>query len=300
MKAFLYLILTFVTLSSYAQRAAQREEWQSLFNGKDLSGWDIKITGYPLGENWGNTFRVEDGMIRIAYDQYKQFDGRFGHMYYKQPFSHYKLRFEYRFVGNQTPGGASWNVRNSGVMFHSQSAASVGLKQDFPVSLEVQTLGGLNNGKPGRRTARPTANLCSPGTLVRQKGQINPLHCIESSSKTYDGDQWVAIEVLVLGDSLIEHHMEGRTVLAYERPVTDSVFISSQNNYEQAGVPDPTYWRTRANQPLKEGYIALQAESHPIDFRNIQVLNLKGCMDRRAKNYKSYYVEADNSTCVYK
>lgn len=295
MKRLLCVLLSLAACMTYAQRRTDREDWQSLFNGKDLSGWDIKITGYPLGENFGNTYRVENGMIRIAYDQYDKFDGRYGHMYYRQPFSHYKLRFEYRFVGNQTPGGAAWNVRNSGVMFHSQSAQSVGLKQDFPISLEVQTLGGLSNDKP-----RPTANLCSPGTVVKQQGQINPLHCIESTSKTYDGDQWVAIEVLVLGDSLIQHRIDGQVVLAYEHPMISGDFVSKQYDLEQAGVPDPAYWRARTNAPLKEGYIALQAESHPIDFRNIQLLNLKGCMNRKARNYKSYYVVSEESACVFK
>ena len=296
MLLFRSLLLLLLTLPALAQkRPVDKPEWLALFNGKDLSGWDIKITGYPLGENFGNTYRVENGMIRIAYDQYERFDGRFGHMYYRQPFSHYILKFDYRFMGNQTPGGAVWNVRNSGVMIHSQSAQSVELKQDFPVSLEVQTLGGLSNGKP-----RPTANLCSPGTLVKQKGQINPLHCIESTSKTYDGDQWVSVEVLVLGDSLIEHRIDGQTVLAYEHPVTDGVFINKDNDYEKAGIANAAFWRAKAGMPLKEGYIALQAESHPIDFRNIEVLNLKGCMNRRAKNYKSYYVMGDESACVFK
>jgi hypothetical protein len=294
MKRILPVLLLLLFGQTYAQRRADKEDWQSLFNGKDLTGWDIKITGYPLGENFGNTYRVEDGLIRVAYDQYSTFDGRYGHMYYRQPFSHYKLRFEYRFQGNQIPGGAVWNVRNSGVMFHSQSAESVGLKQDFPMSLEVQTLGGLSNGKP-----RPTANLCTPGTLVQQRGQDNPLHCIESSSKTYDGDQWVAVEVLVLGDSLIEHRIEGRTVLAYEKPTISGDFVSKDYDLEQAGVPDAAYWRARRGQPLKEGYIALQAESHPIDFRNIQLLNLKGCMNRKAKNYKSYYVVNDEAACKF-
>ncbi len=288
------LLLTLLTSPTFAQKRADREEWQSLFNGKDLSNWDIKITGYPLGENYGNTFRVEKDMIRIAYDQYDRFEGRFGHMYYEQPFSYYKLRFEYRFTGTQTPGGATWNVRNSGVMFHSQSAESVELKQDFPVSLEVQTLGGLSNGKP-----RPTANLCSPGTLVKQKGQLNPLHCIESTSETYDGDRWVAVEVLVLADSLIEHRVAGRTVLAYERPVTDGVFINRENDFEKAGIVKAAAWRAKAGTPLREGYIALQAESHPIDFRNIRLLPLKGCMNRKAKNYKSYYVVGDEGACVF-
>ena len=270
-----------------------KENWISLFNGKDLTGWDIKIAGEPLDSNYKNTVRVEDSMLRIVYDQYKTFDGKYGHIYYQTPYSYYKIRFQYRFTGNQTPGGAVWNVRNSGVMVHSQSAKSVNIGQDFPVSVEVQLLGGLGNGE------RPTGNVCTPGTQVYMNGSLRTDHCINSSSKTYNGDQWVSMEVVVLGDSIIQHIVEGDTVLSYEKPEIGGGFVNSDYSWTQAHITDSAYWLAKDKTPLKEGYIALQAESHPIDFRKIELLNLVGCMDPKAKNYKDYYLKADNSQCNY-
>lgn len=270
-----------------------KEDWISLFNGKDLTGWDIKIAGEPLDSNYLNTFRVEDSMLRIAYDQYKTFDGKYGHLYYQTPYSYYKIKFQYRFTGNQTPGGATWNVRNSGVMVHSQSAKSVSIGQDFPVSVEVQLLGGLGNGE------RSTGNVCTPGTQVYMNGSLRTDHCISSSSKTYNGDQWVSMEVVVLGDSIIQHIVEGDTVLTYEKPEIGGGFVNPTYSWTQAHITDSAYWLAKDKTPLKEGYIALQAESHPIDFRKIELLNLVGCMDPKAKNYKDYYIKADNSQCSY-
>lgn len=277
-----------------AQTNPDKEEWLPLFNGKDLTGWDIKIAGQPLNDNYKNTFRVEDGILRIMYDQYQTFDGKYGHLYYKTPFSYYIVRFSYRFTGNQTPGGAVWNVRNSGVMVHSQSAASLSLGQDFPVSLEVQLLGGLGQGP------RHTGNVCTPGTQVYTDGKLNPAHCIDSDSKTYDGDQWVSASAIVLGDSIIHHLIDKDTVLTYTRPEVSAEFISKTNDWKAAHVDNIAYWATRANTPLKEGYIALQAESHPIDFRSVEVLNLVGCTDPKALNYKSYFVKSDNTQCKYR
>jgi hypothetical protein len=274
-----------------AQEKARPEDWIQLFNGKDLTGWDIKITGYDLNENFGNTYRIEDGILKIAYDQYKTFDDKFGHMYYKQPFSYYKLRFEYRFVGNQLTGGAAWNVRNSGVMIHSQSAKSMPKKQDFPVSLEIQLLGGLGTGE------RQTANLCTPGTIVEMNGKVNPEHCINSTSRTYDGDQWVTVEALVLGDSLIQHIVEGKVVLAYEKPRIGAGFVSKEYDWIKGNVTNYKEWVAKDGMLLKEGYIALQAESHPIEFRKVELLNLKGCMNPKCSNYKPYYVAAGDCEC---
>ena len=272
-----------------------KREWVSLFNGKDLTGWDIKIAGQPLNDNYKNTFRVDSNMIRVMYDQYDTFDGKFGHLYYNKPYSYYMLRFTYRFRETQTKGGASWNVRNSGVMVHSQSAASLTMGQDFPVSLEVQTLGGLSDGK-----TRHTANLCTPGTQVYLKDNLTPDHCIDSRSKTYNGDQWVTITAVVLGDSVVHHIMEGDTILTYRKPQISAYFITDgRNDWKSNHVDNADYWISRAGQPLGSGYIALQAESHPIDFKNIELLDLKGCTDPKATNYKSYYVKSDNTQCRY-
>ena len=274
-----------------------REEWIALFNGKDLSGWDIKIADRNLNDNYLNTFQVEQGMLRIVYDEYENFDDKYGHMYYHQPFSHYKLRFDYRFLGDQTPGGEAWNVRNSGIMVHSQSAQSNTFEQHFPVSVEVQLLGGLGDGKK-----RTTANLCSPGTTVERFGEIDYSHCIDSNSKTYEGDQWVSVEVIVMGDEYIAHLIDNDTVLRYEHPQIGGAFISKALNgsdWDSMGVTNKAEWIAKEGQRLSEGFIAVQAESHPIDFKNMELLNLCGCTDPKATNYKSYFVKSDNKMCVY-
>jgi hypothetical protein len=290
-----FLILLIPALVQSQSNRGLQEHWVSLFNGKDLSGWDIKIAGHAVNENYLNTFRAADGILAINYEEYESFDDKFGHLYYQQPYSYYKLKFEYRFIGEQLKGGASWNVRNSGVMIHSQSAQSNDIDQHFPVSVEVQLLGGLSDGND-----RTTANICTPGTYVEMKNKAVMDHCINSNSKTYHGDQWVGVEVVVLGDSLIQHIVEGDTVITYHNPKIDEIFVNKDNyNWEQASVNDPAGWQKAAHSLLGEGYIALQAESHPIEFKNIKLLNLKGCTDPEALNYKPYYMESDDS-CIYR
>ena len=290
-------ILLFLFYSCKVEKSTNsKEEWVSLFNGKDLNGWNIKIANHSLNDNFNNTFQVQDSMIRVVYDEYEDFDDKYGHMYYKTPYSYYKLRFDYRFIKEQTPGGENWNIRNSGVMIHSQSAKSNAIEQHFPVSLEIQLLGGLNNGE------RTTANLCTPGTAVYFNAKLDYTHCITSESKTYNGDQWVHIEAIILGNESILHIVENDTVLKYTRPEIDSSFLSKDYNgkdWDNFGVTNKEIWLDKAGKPIREGYIALQAESHPIDFKNIELLDLCGCMDKKAKNYKSYFIKNNSKKCIY-
>lgn len=290
-------ILLFLFYSCKVEKNSNSiEEWVSLFNGKDLNGWNIKIANHSLNDNFNNTFQVQDSMIRVVYDEYEDFDDKYGHMYYKTPYSYYKLRFDYRFLEEQTSGGENWNVRNSGVMIHSQSAKSNAFEQHFPVSLEIQLLGGLNKG------VRTTANLCTPGTAVYFNGKLDYTHCITSESKTYNGDQWVHIEAIILGNESILHIVENDTVLKYTRPEIDSSFLSKDykgKDWDNFGVTNKKIWLDKAGKPIGEGYIALQAESHPIDFKNIELLDLCGCMDKKAKNYKSYFIKNNSMKCIY-
>lgn len=267
----------------YAQQEGEKQEWTSLFNGEDIDDWIAKIHHHDVGVNWENTFRVEDGMIKVRYDGYGDFDDQFGHLYYEQPYSYYHLIVEYRFVGELHPGAPDYTLRNSGVMFHSQDPRTMPREQDWPISVEVQFLGGLGDGEP-----RPTGNMCSPGTEVVYEGEIDPRHCISSSSETYDGDQWVRAEAIVLGGSLVTHIVEGDTVLQYTQPQIGGGVVE---NYDPAVKQD--------GKLLKEGYIALQSEGQPIDFRKVELLNLMGCMDPEASNYKSYYVKPDPSVCRF-
>jgi len=279
--ALLTVLLSITAVS--AQKNPDKKEWIQLFNGKDLKDWDIKIKGHELGDNYNNTFRVENGVMKVSYDQYDKFNSDFGHIFYREKFSYYRLVVEYRFLGNQVPGGPDWGLRNSGAMLHCQSAKSMLKDQDFPISIEVQFLGGAGSGR------RSTANLCTPGTNVEMDGSLVTQHCLNSKSKTYDGDQWVRVEIEVLGDTHIKHMVEGETVIEYDRP---QIGGGNVNPVDPAVKQD--------GKILSEGYISLQAESHPVEFRKVELLNLVGCMDPKAENYKSYFVKADNSKCEYK
>ena len=168
--------------------------------------------GTPPGDNYGDTFRVEDGVLKVGYDKYPKFDAKFGHLFSKQSYSNYKLRIEYRFVGEQCPGGPAWALRNSGVMIHSQHVDSMRKDQEFPVSIEVQFLGG------GEKGERHTGNVCTPGTHIVMDGKLITQHCIDSKSKTYRGSEWVTVEVEVHGHGKIIHKVNGEPVISYEKP----------------------------------------------------------------------------------
>ena len=248
------LLLLLVILSGCQSKKNPESEWIQLFNGRDLEGWTPKIRGYEAGDNFANTFRVEDGLLKVRYDGYDTFDNRYGHLFYKDTFSHYLLRIEYRFAGEQCPGGPGWALRNSGVMIHGQSLESMEKDQDFPVSIEVQFLGGDGTSE------RSTGNLCTPGTNVVLNGQLQLDHCFSSASKTYPDGEWVTAEVEVHGCGVIRHIINGDTVITYEQPQLDS--------------RDPSFFKllpANGDSLLHGGTISLQGESHPIDFRKVEI-----------------------------
>ncbi len=265
----LFCLVIFITDAISQKRDIHQEEWSDLFNGVSLDGWDIKISGYELNENVLETFRVENGILKVDYSRYYEFDDRFGHIFYEESFSHYRLEVEYRFVGEQVPNGPGWAYRNNGIMFHSQSAASMERDQHFPVSIEFQLLGGDGEQE------RPNGSICTPGTHVVFDGSLQTSHCIDSGGPTHHGDQWVRAELVVHGDSLARHILNGEAVIEY------------------------TGMQLEDGTPLSSGFIALQSESHPTHFRTVRILNLKGCMDPNATNHKSYFVADDSDACEY-
>jgi hypothetical protein len=265
--AWLALIVCLLTSSCVAwecaaaepdQAAVQPGKWIQMFNGKDLTDWTPKIRGYAAGENFGDTFRVVDGLLTVSYDKYDAFDRRFGHLFFNKPFSNYRLRVEYRFVDEQVPGGPGWAFRNSGVMIHGESPATMSKDQEFPVSIEVQLLGGRAEGE------RATANLCTPGTHVVFKEELLTRHCTDSASKTYRGDQWVTVELEVRGNKLIAHTIDGETVLSYTHPQFDESDAHAKELAEKLG-----------DVQIHGGTISLQSESHPVQFRKVELLPLE-------------------------
>ena len=253
-------VLAISVLLSANSFSAEEGHWRSLFNGESIDGWIAKIRYHDIGENYANTFRVEDGLLTVSYDGYKSFNNRFGHLFFKTPYSHYRIRLHYRFVGEQMHDGPRWAFRNSGIMIHSQKPESMLKDQDFPVSVEVQLLGGAG------QSARSTANMCSPGTHIEIDGKLVKRHCLDSDSKTFHGDQWVKIEVEVMGDDTIKHYVNDELVMQYQRPQLDPKDQFSK----------PLISKAEGEAMLSSGYISLQSESHPVQFKDIEILVMDG------------------------
>lgn len=255
------MLLVFSIFSCTSNKKKQQnsdENWIQLFNGKDLSNWDIKFKDEELGVNYNNTFRVEDGLLRVSYENWDEWNGKFGHIFYRGEFSHYRLRVEYRFTGPQVKNGPGWAFRNNGLMLHGQSAASMELDQDFPTSIEVQLLGGVTG-----KGERSTMNLCTPGTNVVMNGELLEKHCTSSDSETQFDDKWVNVEVEVRGGEVIRHFVDGVEVMSYEKPQLDP-----RDKYYEKLLP------ADGNKIITRGSISLQAESHNTDFRKIELLEL--------------------------
>ncbi len=254
-------ILSLITISCSAQKG-----WINLFNGKDLKDWTVKIAKHEVGENYANTFRVEDGIMKVSYDGYENFDKQYGHIHYKKPFSYYLLKVEYRFVGEQAKGGEGWATRNSGAMLHGQDPKTMLKDQDFPISIEGQLLGGDGTHE------RHTSNVCTPGTTIYMNDKLTVAHCLESNSKTFHGDQWVTADFLVLGDSIIKHFVNKELVLTYTKPQIGGGSVSNH---------DPKV--KQDGKALTGGYISLQSESHPIEFRKVALFDLAPYAKDKAK-----------------
>jgi hypothetical protein len=240
-----------------AQQDPGEGKWIALFNGQNLDGWIPKIRYHPIGENFGNTFRVEDGLLKVGYDPqaYPEFKETFGHLFFEKPYTHYRLRAEYRFVGDQVKGGPGWAFRNSGLMLHGESPETMEVDQDFPASIEVQLLGGDGENK------RSTGNICTPGTHMVIEGKLTKQHCVNSSSETYHGDQWVQIEVEVRGHESLKCVMEGVTIFTLTHPVLDPSDPHSSKLIDANG----------GEARLSGGSISIQSESHPVEFRRIEL-----------------------------
>lgn len=256
---FLVLVLAGILAPATAS-AADEQKWIPLFNGKDLTGWTVKIANHPLGENYANTFRVEEGILKVGYDGYEKFDKRFGHLFTDVAYSHYILRLEYRFSGTMMADAPDYVNLNSGVMLHAQPPQSMRFDQGFPSSLELQFLADEGKGP------RPTGNLCTPGTHVEVGGRLITQHIVTSSAPTFPAAEWVRAEAEVRGNDEIIHRINGVEVLRYQRPRLDpGCRISPAGDLVAAG----------ADRMLSFGHIALQAEGQPVWFRKIELLSLE-------------------------
>ena len=250
------LLLSLILCAATPSEAAKK--WRPIFDGRSLSGWVPKITGQPLGQDPRRTFSVKNKAIRVSYDKYQSFGGQFGHLVYQRPVGAFRLRFQYRFYGNYLPDVEAWQHSNSGLMFHGQSPGSMTLDQKFPVSLELQLLGA--DGPE----ARPTGNLCTPGTIVTMAGRQVTEHCTSSESPTFPNGEWVNVEVEAHKDGQVTHRINGKAVLQYGDPELDPQDADAKPLIAHAG----------GQLAVRGGYLSLQSEGHPVEFRRIELMQL--------------------------
>tara|TARA_B100000575_G_scaffold57829_1_gene43649 strand:+ start:5704 stop:6489 length:786 start_codon:yes stop_codon:yes gene_type:complete len=249
------ILLVFIS-TSLILSCQSNDGWTKLFNGKNFDGWEIKVKGFDLNNNYRETYTVEDGVIKVSYDKYDSFDDKDGNIFYtREKFMNYHLKLEYMFYGEHVRDN-DWSYRNSGVMLHSENPKNIPKNQGVPVSIEAQFLGGLGNRKDGVKT---TLNMCSPGTDVNIGGETAPNHCMRSKAIKYPKNEWVGVDIIVYNDSIIHHIIGKDTVMTYTniRYANDEYY--SENFKDMIG------------KPLSEGYIALQSEGHPVKFRNIMI-----------------------------
>ena len=236
---------------------APEGQWISLFNGKNLDGWSVKIAGHAFNDNYGNTFRVEDGLLKASYDQYGKFGRQFGSIFYNKKLSHYWFRAEYRFVGKQASGAPSWAYQNSGIQFHSQAPESMGLTQEFPVCVEFDMVGA---GFLGRH---PTGDVCQTGTRVKIGGAVLLDKCSKLSQVAIPGEEWVTILAEVQGATRVRQIVNGALVVEYTDLTLDEKDAEASR-----------LLKSGSDKQLASGYISIQANGHPIEFRRIEILPL--------------------------
>jgi hypothetical protein len=293
----LTLAATLVASSAFA--GPNDSTWIQLFNKADTNlrnDWDIKIRGEALNQDSRRTFRWavtgSDTTLEVSYANYTGSfggdGGPFGHIWYKhRTFSYYLIRAEHHFFGSQVSGGPSWAVQNNGLMLHAQSAASMGLNQDFPRSLEAQ-LQGPNSTADNNSTM----NLCTPGTGFRTTptGSTSSTHCqsAANNSRGVLAPNWQTVSALMMGDSIGRFYVGSTLVLTFYKTVYLTGNIAG----------DSVATRPSSSIPWGSGYITLQAESHGTRFRRVEVLNLEGCMTPTDANYKSYLVKHDPTACA--
>lgn len=235
-------------------------EWIAAFNGKDLNDWTVKIAGHDVGENFGNTYRVENGLLKVGYEGYGDFGRQFGSLFYNRKLSRYWIRAEYRFAGKQAKGAPSWAYKDGGIQLHSQPASSMRRDQEFPVSVELNLLGAPRFG------SRPTGDVCRNGTILNIQGVPLQEKCSASSSVAAprNDDDWTIIEAEVRGSQRIRHAVNGMLVTDY----SDIAFDESDADARALAV-------AAGSTVLEAGYVSIQSNSHPIEFRRIDILPLE-------------------------
>ena len=250
MTMLLVLSLAAASFSACSAHAAEPTvgKWIDIFNGKDLDGWTPKITGHALDENYADTFQVRDGLLTVSYDKYEKFDNKFGHLFYQHAFS-LPHPPQYRFTASR-PSAAPAGFRNSGIRVHCQDPATMTKDQNF-------LFRSRSNSSAATAVTNAPPAPCTPGTRRQEWQARYQFHCINSTSDTFHGDQWVTAE------------SKSAAAKSSDISSTARLFLNTPARSLTRAMAMPRA-ADNAGTMLSKGWISLQAESHPVQFRNIK------------------------------
>lgn len=260
----------FLPILALAQPSSTSSRWQTLFNGKDLKGWetyldrpyskDEKVSTTPLGLNNdpNHVFSVTtvDGQpaLRISGET-------FGGINTLQDFTNYHLRFEFKWGTQKWPPKLD-QPRDSGLLYHSVGAHGTPMlwMESFECQIQEGDTGdywgvmdvladipAVKNEK-GKYVYSPG----QPAVTFRDKTPIGR-SCLKNPDTEKPSGQWNILDLYCLGDTCL-HVLNGKVnlMLTHTRHAVDGQVV-----------------------PLTKGKIQLQSEGAEVFYRNIQVQGIK-------------------------
>ena len=206
------------------------EGWELLWDGKTTTGWrSIKTKSFPE-KGW----IIENGTLTV------EESGRGGSIITKEKYSDFELKLEVKITS-----GA-----NSGIKYFVLEELS---SPGSGIGLEYQILDDENHpdAKEGIRIGSRTF------------GSLYDLIAPEAKTVLPVG-QWNSVQI-VSGGNHIEHWLNGKKVLEYER---------GSEQYRKL-VLDSKYKNIPGFGEASEGHILLQDHGNRVSFRNIKIRVLK-------------------------
>lgn len=222
--------------------------WIKLFRGDNASDF---FTYYsPTNKNKpfpDNTFKNINDTVVVT-------GSPTGHIVFKQPFSHYRIKYEEMMPDRLGNAGMLLHIQlDDPALFNafprsieSQGDPAQGMGQIWCISNVWVKVRATTNGTP---QYNPTAPEITYGGANDNSRQI-----LGIKKPTMKVGEWVLMEAIVHGSDSLEHLVRGETIIKYSNPIVAT-----------GGSPTPV------QKTLKSGLLAWQSEGVPVRYRNIMI-----------------------------